>query len=209
MEACHSPLAFLNVSACQLVSQAASAAARMQPRQLDVSLLRLSVLALLHNLTWVEQTVGILRRQSPGVLGTTASSSLREYVVGNEKQDDNGTKNLSLPMLLMTILQSNIVHANKGQQVIVPVDDLEHAVNMVCSRPPVDETSVTADSLLTAFFTGQDLLLAAHFDLCLLLYQRYQSWFHKLKQPKDENRARIDVFLASRGSANPFANLVL
>ena len=79
-------------------------------------------------------------------------------------------------------------------------------VELICetTRTMLDEEQCTADTLLTAFYAGQDLLLAGHVDLCLQLYKRYHVWFHKLKQPSDDNRARIDKMISSQGSIVPF-----
>jgi hypothetical protein len=106
--------------------------------------LRLSVLALHHNLVWVEQTVCILRRPS---------SSLREYVVAIQAEDNRANNARPLPIQLMTILQSSLAnasstsnHCNGQEHVIVPPEDLKHAVDLVCSpssHTPVDEKPVS------------------------------------------------------------------
>jgi hypothetical protein len=192
---------WLNVAACQFLSQAASAMARMQP-QVNVALLQLSVVALLHNLSWVEQTVGLLRQSNSENNDTT--KALAKIIA-----DDEGGK-ATIPSQLMTMLQSSLANMVHSGKVMVSQQELKQALSLVCSATTTaDENFVTADSLLTAFFIGQDLLLAEHIDLCLILYHRYQAWFHKLKQPSAENRDRVDLLLSSRGGTNPFTNIIL
>jgi hypothetical protein len=217
-------LLWLNVSACHFLSQATSAVARMmmmmQPQRhrmtYIVSLLRLSVLALLHNMTWVEQMVGMLRQPSEVYKNNNdTTKALGKIVMADQTSGGDGS-NATIPSQIMALLQSalaNFVFTDEG---MVSSQDLAKALSIVCSTTTPTTTpaamkdeSVTADSLLTAFYTGQDLLLAGHVDLCLMLYQRYQTWFHKLKQPSAENRTRIDLLLSSQGRINPFANILL
>ncbi|CAB9501143.1 lysine methyltransferase SMYD2 [Seminavis robusta] len=188
------PLHWLNLSACNFLSQAGSATARMQPAS-DGAMrwLRVSIVALLHNLTWVERTVRVLRHQPTNNNG--ASQTLTTAAVCHNLAQEIQNHDNPVRQIITHILFDNDV-------------DVKRAVGIVCAQP-VDETCVTADSLLTAFFAGQDLLVAGHADLAIMLYQRYQEWFHKLKQPNEENRQRIDVLISSRGNTNPFANMLL
>jgi SET domain/MYND finger len=214
-------LHWLNVSACHFLSQATSAVARMmmmqQPQRHGityiVSLLRLSVLALLHNMTWVERMVGMLRQPSEeNNSNNDSTTALGKIVMADQTSGGDGS-NATVPSQIMTLLQSalaNFVFTDEG---MVSPQHLAKALSIVCSTTTTPaagkDESVTADSLLTAFYAGQDLLLAGHVDLCLILYQRYQTWFHKLKQPSAENRTRIDLLLSSQGRINPFANILL
>jgi hypothetical protein len=197
------PSHFLTVKAHQLLSTTVAAMARLQEQQSISSnnsntagLLRLSVVALLHNIVWVERSVSRLRRR-PRVDDS-------DNTTANDVYDD-----ISSPAALAKMIQTNLASGSYN----IPQQDLERIIrNGICRPTPtpgaVVETTA-ADVLLTIFYAGQDLLYSGNTQLCLLLYQRYQPWFHKLKQPSDDNRHRIDVFVSSNGRTNPFEEMLL
>ena len=199
------PLHHLQVSAHTFLSTTAAAIARIlqqqQQRQISPrmsSFLRLSVLALLHNIVWAETMVRMLR--SPKSKKVSSYLSL-QHTLTTVKAGDNTL------VIIKRALTSCLANADKNGSFTVEESELRVILKLICDTPSTtldEEQCTTADSLLTAFYAGQDLLLAGHVDLCLLLYQRYYGWFHKLKQPSDDNRTRIDRLISSQGRNIPF-----
>jgi len=136
---------------------------------------------------------------SSTVEGTEASqpsSPLQEILDSLSKGDNT---------LLLTKQALTAGLANHEENYAVRESDLDVLITTLSEK---DITTSTADVLLTAFYAGQDLVGASHNSMCFVLYKRYQDWFHKLKQPSDDNRQRIDSFIASQGKNKPFGNVM-
>lgn len=211
------PLHWLQISIYHFLSMTTAVMARMPPNEDDEtghqpqqasSLLRLSVLALLHNVVWTETTVRMLRSPAATTASTEPSSSytgLQNALV--TMKDEN-----NILVSIRRALQGSLSVAATNGSFDVAESELKSIIERIVEQPGVAlddaedaaQFTTTADALLTVFHAGKDLILAGHVDLCLQLYQRYQAWFHKLKQPSDDNRARIDLFLSSQGRIMPF-----
>jgi len=210
------PFHWLQVSAHHFLSTTAAAIARVQHQQQQQnqqqqqpkasletsSLLRLSVLALLHNIIWTESVVTVLRNPSSP---SSAYHVLRDAMTAAHEE--------SHPFCAIRNALAAALSSTNSLSFLVEPSALGSIIRMLCDSPKTSlenkQQSTTADSLLTAFYAGQDLLLAGDVDFCLQLYQRYQAWFRKLKQPSDDNRDRIDLFLSSRGRTIPFADIMM
>mgnify|MGYP005844766859 CR=1 FL=1 len=156
-------------------------------------------MSLLHNVVWTERTVSLLRQKGK------KGSKLRKII------DQTANGDLTPYAKVESAILGSFANCQRtGGTVQLQVSDsgLENIVHFACLiEPPVETT--TADILLNVFYAGQDLILAGRTELCVLLYKRYHEWFHRLKQPSDHNRARMEVFLSSQGRINPFGKLTL